>query len=302
MKIRKTLFAALALISATLPLQAQITEKVDTLRASRVTAEKRTREASTQTGLQRLDEKKINRGFALFNTPDIIKTLQMMPGVAAGTELMSGLYVHGGDGSDNLFLLDGVPIYQISHVGGLFSAFNSDVMETLDFYKSGFPARYGGRASSVVDVHTREGNFEKFKGTFALGLVDGRFQIEGPLVKGRTSFNLGIRRSWSEVVTVPALIIANRREIRENGKDEANRYYGGYNFTDFNFGVTHKFSEDNRLRLNFYWGDDRMPFGRELLHERKSDETGRARNEYPLSHAHASTSSALPRSRCPRAS
>jgi hypothetical protein len=107
MKIRKTLFAALALISATLPLQAQITEKVDTLRASRVTAEKRTREASTQTGLQRLDEKKINRGFALFNTPDIIKTLQMMPGVAAGTELMSGLYVHGGDGSDNLFLLDG---------------------------------------------------------------------------------------------------------------------------------------------------------------------------------------------------
>ena len=236
MKIRKTLFAALALISATLPLQAQITEKVDTLRASRVTAEKRTREASTQTGLQRLDEKKINRGFALFNTPDIIKTLQMMPGVAAGTELMSGLYVHGGDGSDNLFLLDGVPIYQISHVGGLFSAFNSDVVETLDFYKSGFPARYGGRASSVVDVHTRD----------------------------RTSFNLGIRRSWSEVVTVPALIIANRREIRENGKDEANRYYGGYNFTDFNFGITHKFSEDNRLRLNFYWGDDRMPFTIEM--------------------------------------
>ncbi len=260
MKIRKTLFAALALISATLPLQAQITEKVDTLRASRVTAEKRTREASTQTGLQRLDEKKINRGFALFNTPDIIKTLQMMPGVAAGTELMSGLYVHGGDGSDNLFLLDGVPIYQISHVGGLFSAFNSDVVETLDFYKSGFPARYGGRASSVVDVHTREGNFEKFKGTFALGLVDGRFQIEGPLVKGRTSFNLGIRRSWSEVVTVPALIIANRQEVKENGKDEANHYQGGYNFTDFNFGITHKFTEDNRLRLNFYWGDDRMPF------------------------------------------
>ncbi len=82
-------------------------------------------------------------GNVVFSSPDLIKAIQNLPGVNAGTELMSGLYVHGGEGSDNLFLLDGVPMYQISHLGGLFSSFNTDVVDHLDFYKSGFPARYG---------------------------------------------------------------------------------------------------------------------------------------------------------------
>ena len=235
-------------------------ERVDTLREVRITAERIRRDhAATQTGLQRIDETLLRRGFAIFNTPDIIKTLQMMPGVAGGTELMSGLYVHGGDGTDNLFLLDGVPLYQVSHLVGLFSSFNTDLTEEVNFYKSGFPARYGGRMSSVVDVRTREGNFDEYHGTFALGLIDGRIQVEGPIIKGTTSFNVGLRRTWSEVVTIPAIAYANKLAERESGDDYPEKVYASYNFADFNLKLTHKFSNDNRLSLNIYGGEDRLP-------------------------------------------
>ena len=238
----------------------EVEERVDTLREIRIIAERARRDrAATQTGLQRIDGSLLRRGFAIFNTPDIIKTLQMMPGVAGGTELMSGLYVHGGDGTDNLFLLDGVPLYQVSHLVGLFSSFNTDVVDELDFYKSGFPARYGGRMSSVVDVRTREGDFEEYHGTFALGLIDGRIQVEGPVIKGKTSFNIGLRRTWGEVITTPMIYFLNKREMKEYGEGLADKVNASYDFADFNLKLTHKFSEDNRLSLNIYGGEDRLP-------------------------------------------
>ena len=226
-----------------------IEEQRDTLDESVVTARIDPRRNSTQTGLKRIDSRDLNSGFALFSTPDLIKTLQMQPGVSSGTELLSGFYVHGGDGSDNLFLLDGVPIYQVSHLVGLFSSFNTDVVESLDFYKSGFPARYGSKMSSVVDVTTRDGDFHDYHGTFALGLIDGRFQFEGPLWKGKTSFNVGLRRTWMETVTVPIFAMMNRT----NKPDRQNARYA---FSDLNARVTHKFSETNRLSANFYVGRD----------------------------------------------
>ncbi|MBQ1905834.1 MAG: TonB-dependent receptor plug domain-containing protein, partial [Bacteroidales bacterium] len=238
----------------------QEVERTDTLREARIVADRVRRDrAATQTGLQRLDGSILRRGFALFNTPDIIKTLQMMPGVAGGTELMSGLYVHGGDGTDNLFLLDGVPLYQVSHLVGLFSSFNTDLTEEVNFYKSGFPARYGGRMSSVVDVRTREGSFQEYHGTFALGLIDGRIQVEGPIVKDKTSFNIGLRRTWSEVVSIPVLYYVNKKEFEDNGEGKSDKVNASYNFSDFNLKVTHKFSNDNRLSLNLYGGEDRLP-------------------------------------------
>ena len=226
-----------------------IEEQRDTLDESVVTARIDPRRNSTQTGLKRIDSRDLNSGFALFSTPDLIKTLQMQPGVSSGTELLSGFYVHGGDGSDNLFLLDGVPIYQVSHLIGLFSSFNTDVVGSLDFYKSGFPARYGSKMSSVVDVTTRDGDFHDYHGTFALGLIDGRFQLEGPLWKGKTSFNVGLRRTWMETVTVPIFAMMNRT----NKPDRQNARYA---FSDLNARVTHKFSETNRLSANFYVGRD----------------------------------------------
>lgn len=134
---------------------------------------------TTQTGKVSLTSEQLNTEFSLLSSPDLVKTLQNIPGVASGTELLSGMYVHGGKNDENLFLLDGTPLYQINHLGGLFSAFNTDIIKNVDFYKSGFPARYGGRLSSVVDVRTKEGNMKEFHGTFSLGLLDGRVQFEG---------------------------------------------------------------------------------------------------------------------------
>lgn len=136
-----------------------IEEQHDTLNESIITAYTDRRRNTTQTGLNKIDGKRFKRGYAVLGSPDLIKEIQNLPGVSGGTELLSGMYVHGGDGSDNLFLLDGVPLYQVSHLAGLFSAFNTEVIEELDFYKSGFPSRFGGKTSSVVDITTRPGDF-----------------------------------------------------------------------------------------------------------------------------------------------
>ena len=230
-----------------------VRERRDSIREAMITAEKYVEEASPgRTGHTRLEETDFMYGSVVFSSPDLIKTIQNLPGVNSGTELMSGLYVHGGEGSDNLFLLDGVPMYQISHLGGLFSSFNTDVVRHLDFYKSGFPARYGGRMSSVVDVTTRDGDFDRYRGTFMIGLIDGRFQFEGPIIKGRTSFNLAVRRSWLDAVLVPVIKYVNR--TNKDGETIG----GTYAFYDINASVTHRFSEDNILSLKFYNGRDRL--------------------------------------------
>lgn len=246
--LMKRLFLILGLLGASWGVGAQ--ELRDTLGASRVSAVREKMRNTTQTGLMHIEAKQLTSGVAVFGTPDVIKKLQMLPGVAAGNELMSGLYVHGGDGNDNLFLLDGVPLYNITHFGGLFSSFNTDIIDNLDFYKSGFPARYGGRMSSVVDVQTREGDLQKYHGSVSLGLIDGRVQVEGPIVKEKTSFNLGLRRSWMDIVTIPAIMYANRK----NGADET--VGGGYAMWDVNARLTHHFSPQHTLNACFYTGAD----------------------------------------------
>ena len=243
----------------------QIKTLQDSLDAARITAVREKMKNTTQTGLMRLDAKELKSGVAVFGTPDVIKKLQLLPGVAAGNELMSGLYVHGGDGNDNLFLLDGIPLYNISHFGGLFSSFNTDVIDNLDFYKSGFPARYGSRLSSVVDVETREGDMQRYHGSFSLGLIDGRLQFEGPIVKGKTSFNLGLRRSWMDLVTTPAIWYANRR----NGDDQT--VGGGYSMSDINARLTHRFAPGNTLNVCFYTGSDYLRASQE---EKQYDQEG----------------------------
>lgn len=186
---------------------------------------------TTQTGKVSLTSEQLNTEFSLLSSPDLVKTLQNIPGVASGTELLSGMYVHGGKNDENLFLLDGTPLYQINHLGGLFSAFNTDIIKNVDFYKSGFPARYGGRLSSVVDVRTKEGNMKEFHGTFSLGLLDGRVQFEGPIIKDKTSFNIAMRRSWADLFTAPAFFLLNRsnpddkKNVRYAFHDNSKRHF-----------------------------------------------------------------------------
>ena len=233
----------------------EISFQMDTITAAKITGVIDRNINFTQTGLTKIDGAAFRRGFAVLSSPDVLKTLQALPGVASGTEMLSNLYVHGGDGSDNLFLLDGVPLYQICHLGGIFSAFNTDVIDNLDFYKSGFPARYGGRTSSVVDITTRDGDFEEYKGLFSIGLLDGRIQFEGPIIKDKTSFNIAIRRSWADAIMYPICQIRdNKRSYGRNNMTNSNLL--GYSFTDFNTSVTHKFSEDDRISAHFYIGND----------------------------------------------
>ena len=259
-----------------------VVEKQDSIVESKISAGKYAEEATrSQTGHKRLEEVDFIYGNVVFSSPDLIKAIQNLPGVNSGTELMSGLYVHGGEGSDNLFLLDGVPMYQISHLGGLFSSFNTDVVEHLDFYKSGFPARYGGRMSSVVDVTTRNGDFNEYKGTFMIGLIDGRLQFEGPIVKGKTSFNVAVRRSWLDAVLVPVIALANRNNT------EGETIGGTYAFYDINASVAHKFSDDNIVSLKFYHGRDKLKLKLDTQQTSSVYEEGETKTVHDTSNVHA---------------
>lgn len=206
---------------------------------------------NTQTGKRSLSADDIKTEFSLFSSPDVVKTLQRISGVASGVELASGLYVHGGDNDENLYLLDGSPLYQVNHSLGLFSSFNAEIIKNVDFYKSGFPARYGGRLSSVVDVRTRDGDFERYHGSYRVGMLDGGVQIEGPIRKGKTSFNVGLRRSWLDLITRPAFALYNKTK----GKNDERMTFN-YFFHDINAKVTNIFSDRSRLSFSAYSGRD----------------------------------------------
>ena len=202
---------------------------------------------TTQTGKRSFAAKDIKTEFSLMSSPDVVKTLQRVSGVAEGQELASGLYVHGGNGDENLFLIDGTPLYQINHAIGLFSSFNVDVVKNIDFYKSGFPARYGGRLSSVVDVRTADGDMNHFHGAYRIGLLDASVQLEGPIVKGKTSYNIGLRRSWADLLTRP---------LSNWLSDKDDKICIGYYFMDLNAKVTHRFSDRSKIYLSLYHGND----------------------------------------------
>ena len=229
-----------------------IEEQRDTLSESRVTSYMNRRRTASQTGLIAIDGSHFRKGNAVLGSPDLIKELQYLPGVSGGTELLSGLYVHGGDGTDNLFLLDGVPMYQVTHLAGLVSSFNTEAIDNLDFYKSGFPARFGGKLSSVVDITTRQGNMQEYHGSFNIGLLNGGFQMEGPIVRGKTSFNVAVRRSWFDLLTIPLNIITNMKQPYGDSKNVH------YSMTDLNASLTHFFDPDSRLSFNIFAGNDRL--------------------------------------------
>lgn len=145
-------------------------------------------------------------------------------------------------------------LHQVSHLGGVFSAFNTDVIKNIDFYKSGFPARYGGRLSSVVDVRTNDGDMAEYHGSFSMGLLDGRIQFEGPIIKNRTSFSIAMRRSWLEAFSAPVLYFRNKSHADD-------KLTGRYAFHDINAKLTHYFSDKSKVYINFYAGNDILKIG-----------------------------------------
>ena len=209
---------------------------------------------SSSVGAVNLSRDAIASTPTIFGESDIIKSLQHEPGVSAGVEGMAGMYVHGGDSDENLYMLDNIPLYQVNHFGGLFSAFNTEAIRNVDFYKSAFPAKYDGRLSSFMDVHTRDGSLESHHGSFRLGLTSGSFNLDGPIWKGHTSYSIAIRRSWYDLISIPILAIVNH-----DNPDEETR--GRYSFMDLNLKVNHHFSPRSSAHIMFYYGDDYLKSG-----------------------------------------
>ena len=158
---------------------------------------------TTQMSLERLTTREAKLLPALFGEVDLLKTLQLKPGVQNGGEGTSGLFVRGGSSDQNLFLLDEAVVYNPSHLFGLFSVFNPDAVQSVDLYKGGFPAQFGGRLSSVVDVKLREGNTQKLGVSGGIGLISSRLTVEGPIVKDKGSFIVSGRRTYFDVFTRP---------------------------------------------------------------------------------------------------
>ena len=170
----------------------------------------------------------------------MLKTLQLLPGVQSGNEGTSGLYVRGGTPDQNQILLDGAPLYNVSHLFGFVSVFNPDIVQNVRLTKGGFPARYGGHLSSVVEVSTESGNRKAYDVEGSLGLVASRLTVQGP-IGDDTSFLLAGRRTYVDMLM---------RALSEDDLD------GGYYFYDVNAKLNHRFSSSDRLAFSLYTGDD----------------------------------------------
>lgn len=184
----------------------------------------------------------------IFGEVDILKTLQLLPGVRNAGEGNTGLYVRGGGPDQNLIMLDDAIVYNTGHLFGFFSIFNSDAIKNTSLIKGGMPAQYGGRLSSVLDVAMKDGNMKKFEVEGGIGAISSRLSIQGPIKKDKASFIISARRTYIDVLIKPFL-----------GKDNA--FYGsGYYFYDLNTKVNFKISEKDRLYLSGYFGRDVFAF------------------------------------------
>lgn len=177
---------------------------------------------------------------------DVLKMLQLLPGVSSGGEGTSGMYVRGGGPDQNLTLLDGVPVYNASHLFGIFSVFNGDAISNVTMYKGGIPSRFGGRASSILDMRMKEGNVKKYNVEGSLGLISSNLLVEGPIVKDKTAFIISARRTYLDVLMRPFV-------RRQTGGGTA-----GYYFYDLNAKVHHKLNDKHHLYLSGYLGDDKF--------------------------------------------
>ncbi len=202
-------------------------------------------EQRAEVSVNKLTMNEVKRIPALGGEVDLIKALQLLPGVSQGGEASSGMYVRGGSPDQNLILLDDVPLYYVNHLGGFVSTFNPDAINDVKLIKGGFPARYGSRLSSVLDVRMKNGNNKGFKGNASIGLVSSKITLEGPVKKERSSYLISVRRMMYDVLMRPLT------PLLFNGASM------GYHFYDVNAKFNHIINETDRLYFSFYSGDDR---------------------------------------------
>lgn len=185
---------------------------------------------------------------AFMGEVDILKAIQLLPGVQSAGEGNAGFYVRGGGPDQNLIMLDDAVVYNTGHLFGFFSIFNGDAIKNVSLIKGGMPAQYGGRLSSVLDVTMKEGNINKFQGDGGIGLIASRFSVQGPIKKEKASFIVSARRTYIDALVKPFV-------------SKSSSFYGsGYYFYDMNAKVNYRFSEKDRLYLSGYFGRDVFDF------------------------------------------
>jgi len=178
---------------------------------------------------------------------DLIKSIQSQAGIKGGVEGSAGIFVRGGSGGENLFMLDDVPLYNVSHLYGFFSVFNSSAVKDIKLLKGCFPARYGGRVSSVIDVRSLDGNNKTLKGEISLGFISSKFTLEGPLFSDKTTFMVSGRRSYFDIYSGA---LKNSKLLDQDFPD--------YYFYDLNARLTHTFSQRDKIYLSIYKGKDNI--------------------------------------------
>lgn len=200
--------------------------------------------SAPQTGIQRMEIQQINKLPVLLGERDIIKAIQLMPGVQGAGEGSSGFFVRGGSADQNLILLDNVSLYNASHLMGFFSTFNSAVLRDVILYKGAMPAQYGERLASILDVQQRNGDNQKYHVEGGIGLISSNVSAEGPIQKGKSSFMIGARRTYADAIA------------RLSGIEDAKNAY--LYFYDLNMKLNFALSDKDQLTLSGYLGKDKM--------------------------------------------
>jgi hypothetical protein len=201
---------------------------------------------STEMGTMKLDPAEVRMIPVLFGEQDILKTIQLMPGIKSAGEGSSGFHVRGGGADQNLILLDEAPVYNASHLLGFFSVFNSDALKDVKIIKGGMPAEYGGRLSSVLDIKMKDGNSKGYDFSGGIGLISSRLTVEGPIVKDKSSFIVSGRRTYADVF----LKLSSREELKNT------QLY----FYDLNVKANYKISDKDRIFVSGYLGRDKFGF------------------------------------------
>ena len=228
-------------------------EVVYSLRGTVVSAEASQRRRSTYVGIEKLPIDRIKHIPAVFGEADVLKVMLTLPGVKTVGESSGGFNVRGGATDQNLILFNGGTLYNPTHLFGLFSAFNPDVVSDIELYKSTIPAKYGGRISSVLEVNSRQGNTHKITGSAGIGLLTGKLHVEGPIIKERTNFIAGTRTTYSNWILG---MIPQSSGYRN----------GAANFFDITTGISHKVNGANTCYVYAYYSADQFSFSQDTAY------------------------------------
>lgn len=201
---------------------------------------------SPQAGIEKINMEEINKIPVLMGERDVLKSIQLVPGVNSAGEGNAGFYVRGGAADQNLILLDDALVYNASHLLGFFSTFNSDAIKNATIYKAGMPAEYGGRLSSVLDIRMNDGNNQDFRVSGGIGLISARLNVEGPIQKEKSSFLISGRRTYADIF------------LGLSGEENVNN--SSLYFYDLNAKANYIFSDKDRLYLSGYFGRDKLGF------------------------------------------